>query len=91
MMMELPAYDPAGILPVLYFMLRQDYVRGKIIAMCARPSCGAFFAVKRFGQRFCSARCSRLQRQREYWQRTGKQARRERLREQGESRKKGRN
>jgi hypothetical protein len=74
-MLELPTYDECGILPVLYFMLRQDCLRGRAIVICARPECGAFFAVERFGQRFCSAQCSQLQRQRDYWQRKGKEAR----------------
>lgn len=80
-MMELPAYDPCGILPVLYFMLRQDCLRKQGIAICARPECSKFFAVERFGQRFCSAECSLLQRQRDYWQRKGKAARARRVAE----------
>jgi hypothetical protein len=78
-MMELPIYDPVGILPVLYFMLRQDCLREQSIAICARPACGAFFAVERFGQRFCSEECSRLQRQRDYWERKGKEMRTRRV------------
>jgi hypothetical protein len=74
-MMELPVYDPVGILPVLYFMLRLDCLRKQAIAICARPDCGAFFAVERSGQRFCSAECSQLQRQRDYWHRKGKEVR----------------
>ena len=74
-MMELPVYDPCRILPVLYFMLRQDVLRKQAIAICERPECGAFFAVERAGSRFCSPECSQLQRQRDYWQRKGKEAR----------------
>jgi hypothetical protein len=84
-MMELPVHDPTGILPALYFMLRQDCLRDQSIAICARPLCGKVFEVERFGQRFCSAECSRLQRQREYWQRRGKEARKKRLNKQRRS------
>ena len=78
-MMELPVYDSCGILPALYFMLRQDCLGRQAIAICTLPECGKFFAVERFGQRFCSADCSRLQRQRDYWQRRGKEARARRV------------
>ena len=76
---ELPAYDVTSILPTLYFMLRQDYLHDKGIATCSRTGCGAFFAVERYGQRFCSADCSQLQRQRDYWQQKGSVRRKERI------------
>lgn len=78
-MMELPVYDKGAILPVLYFMLRQDCLREQSVAICARPVCGAFFAVERSDQRYCSEKCSRLQRQRDYWQHRGKDLRARRV------------
>lgn len=55
---ELPPHKREGILPVLYFMLRQDCLRRQGIKICALTDCGAFFAVERYGQRFCEERCS---------------------------------
>ncbi len=77
--MELPRHEPSSILPALYFMLRQDCLRDQPITMCNQRDCGKFYAVERFGQRFCSAECSRLQRQREYWERRGRIQRQGRL------------
>jgi hypothetical protein len=76
---EYPPYENSGILPALYFMLRQDYMRGQEIKICGRGDCGAFFVVERSGQQFCGAECSRKQRQRDYWQKTGGDLRRERI------------
>jgi hypothetical protein len=76
---ELPPHRPEGILPVLYFMLRSDYLAtDKRIGSCANVECRKLFAIERAEQRFCSARCSALQRGRDYWRRTGKKRRRER-------------
>jgi hypothetical protein len=68
---EFPLYEDSGTLPALYFMLRQDYMRHQETKICARADCGAFFVVERSGQRFCTADCSRKQRQRDYWQERG--------------------
>ncbi len=76
-MMELPSYNKAGILPVLYYMMRLDCELERI-RICARAECGRFFAIERAGQRFCESDCSRLQRQREYWRTHGKKKRKER-------------
>ena len=76
--MEAPPYDVGGILPVLYYMLRQDFLREQPSGICARVECGRFFVIERSGQRFCCAECSRLQRQREYWNDKGKARRQER-------------
>ena len=77
---ELPVHDRRGVLPALYFMLRQDILHRKGIAICRLVDCGAFFKIERSGQHFCSDRCSRLQRQREYWNEKGKALRKKRLR-----------
>jgi hypothetical protein len=69
---EVPFWNPKGILSALYFMLRRDILAEHAINLCARRDCGQFFKVERHGQRFCSTECSQLQRQREYWERRGK-------------------
>ncbi len=74
-LMELPAYSPSGVLPLLYFVLRHDSLRGFGVEICARSDCGKFFQIRRSGSSFCSPLCSRLQRQRDYWHRQGKQRR----------------
>jgi hypothetical protein len=78
---ELPEHNPDGILPVLYFMLRRDYLGGRRrISTCEFDDCGIVFRVARTGQRFCDERHSRLQRQRNYWNKKGKLRRSERRR-----------
>jgi hypothetical protein len=77
--LEYPPYENSGILPALYFMLRQDYLRRQEIKICGRADCGAFFIVERSGQQFCGAGCSQKQRQRDYWQETGSALRRKRI------------
>src|SRR5262249_28526091 len=76
---ELPRHDRKGVLPALYFMLRQDVLYRKGLAICRLADCGAFFRIERFGQRFCSERCSRLHRQRDYWAQKGKKLRKKRV------------
>jgi hypothetical protein len=76
--MELPPHERSGVLPVLYFMLRQDCLRQYGIGICAREGCGRFFRIRRHGLRFHSTRCSQLQRQREYWHKRGRFQRRRR-------------
>jgi hypothetical protein len=75
---ELPEHTPFGIRPALYFMLRSDYERGREIQMCQRTECGQSFVVERAGGQYCSPRCSKLQRQRDYWDETGAARRRAR-------------
>jgi hypothetical protein len=89
-LMEMPEWNRNGVIPALFYMVRQDCLRGNQIQMCDQRDCGNFFAVERYGQRFCSLRCSQLQRQRDYWQRRGKEAREKRTAEE-RSKKKGRN
>jgi hypothetical protein len=76
---ELPAHRFEGVLPILYFMLRKDYLAtDKRIASCANANCRKLFSAERAGQRFCSSECSALQRGRDYWVRAGKRRRSER-------------
>ena len=72
---EIPPHERRGILAALYFMLRVDVLRRNKIGTCEQRDCLKYFRTERYGQRFCSADCSRLHRQRDYWQRKGKEAR----------------
>ena len=76
---EMPPRNKAGTLPALFFMLRRDCLDGQEIKICGQRECRRFFKVERSGQRFCTAECSQLQRQRDYWQRRGKEARAQRI------------
>jgi hypothetical protein len=69
-----------GIRPVLYFILSREYVTGDGVAVCANSQCRELFEIERAGERFCTAECSRRQRQREYWEKRGSRMREKRLR-----------
>jgi hypothetical protein len=75
---ELPINSAEGILPTLYFLLRQDYLaEGRSIRNCA--SCGRLFTATRKNLRCCSPNCSHRNRNRKYWCEKGNQKRKERL------------
>ena len=67
-----------GIRPLLYHILRQQYLGGGGIAICANVQCREVFEVERAGERFCSPTCSQHQRQRQYWVDRGKKQREKR-------------
>jgi hypothetical protein len=71
---EAPHWDlTCGIRPVLYYILRREYLlRARSIGICQNTDCRQLFEIERFGQAFCGEKCSRLQRQREYWKKRGK-------------------
>lgn len=76
---EAPSPDmSAGIRPLLYYILRREYLQGGGIGICRRVGCREIFEIERFGQEFCGEVCSRLQRQKEYWVKRGKQLRKRR-------------
>ena len=72
------SYLRYGIRPLLYAVLRNEFLQPREVAICANSHCRAFFERERAGQRYCQAICSRQHRQREYWQTQGKEARRKR-------------
>ena len=77
---EAPHWDLiGGIRPVLYYILRREYLQASGIGICRNTDCRNLFEIERFGQEFCGDVCSRLQRQREYWQKRGKKMRKQRL------------
>jgi len=61
-----------GIKPLLFHILRREYVERDGIAVCANVQCRQLFEIERAGQRFCGEQCSRRQRQRDYWKAHGK-------------------
>jgi hypothetical protein len=79
---EAPGWDLtcSGIRPVLYYILRREYLHASGIGICRNIECRDLFDIQRSGQEFCGDACSRLQRQREYWQRAGKKLRKRRTR-----------
>lgn len=68
-----------GIKPLLYSILRREFLYPRDIAVCANTQCREFFEIERSGQQFCCDDCSRRQRQREYWKKSGKRLREKRL------------
>jgi len=77
---ESPEIDlTGGIRPILYFILRREYLRAGGVGICRNTDCRAVFEIERSGQQFCSDVCSRQQRQREYWMNKGKKLRARRL------------
>lgn len=77
---EAPHWDIApGIRPILYYMMRREYLSAGGMGICRNSDCRAIFEIERSGQEFCSEECSRLQRQREYWRIRGKKLRKRRL------------
>jgi len=73
------SYICFGIRPLLYSVIRREFLQPRDVGICANTQCRDFFEVERAGQRYCDEKCSRSQRQREYWQDHGKTARRKRL------------
>ena len=76
---EMHSYIRFGIRPLLYSILRREFLQPRDLGVCANTQCRDFFEVERAGQRYCDEKCSRSQRQREYWQDHGKTARQKRL------------
>jgi hypothetical protein len=68
-----------GIRPLLYSILRREFLYPRDVAVCANTQCREFFELERSGQKFCCDDCSRHQRQREYWKNSGKKLREKRL------------
>lgn len=60
-----------GLMPLLMFFLRQDFVNQRQIGQCMR--CGEYFLEKRFGQRACSIECAGRLRAALYYERHQKQ------------------
>jgi len=64
-----------GIRPLLYSILRRQFINPRGFAFCANTECRKLFNIERAGQKFCSSECSLHHRQRIYWQEQGKKLR----------------
>lgn len=69
-----------GIRPLLYSILRHEFLYPHDVGTCANTQCRQFFEVERAGQKYCDAQCSLRQRQRDYWKERGKRLRKKRMR-----------
>jgi len=67
-----------GIRPLLYSLLRRQFLNPRDSSICANTQCRDFFNIERAGQQFCSPECSLRQRQRDYWKKRGKKLRKAR-------------
>lgn len=79
--LELNSSIRHGIRPLLYAILRREFLNHRATANCANSQCRNFFEIEREGQQFCDPVCSRQQRQREYWSERGKKLRSKRLKQ----------
>ncbi|HXC43336.1 MAG TPA: hypothetical protein VNY51_07445 [Candidatus Dormibacteraeota bacterium] len=84
---EMHASIKYGVRPLLYAILRRQFLSPRDIAACANTQCRNFFNVERAGQQYCCPACSIHQRQRTYWSERGKKLRKKRLREQKKAKK----
>jgi hypothetical protein len=84
---EMQASIKYGIRPLLYAILRRQFVSPRDVAFCANTQCRNFFNVERAGQQYCCTECSIHQRQRTYWSERGKKLRKKRLRDQRKAKK----
>jgi hypothetical protein len=63
---DMPVMERTGIRPILYYMLRLDYLYQREIKLCARPNCGGYFVPDRKDRIYCSNSCSNSDRQRRF-------------------------
>jgi hypothetical protein len=77
---EMPRSDLVfGIRPLLYFMLRTDYLRGWELRLCRREGCGEWFRPTGKRPHHCAPECARRHRQSQYWKSKGSNRRRTRI------------
>jgi hypothetical protein len=77
--LELHSSIKYGIRPLLYSLLRRQFLTPRDFAGCANTQCRNFFNIERAGQQFCCSECSIHQRQRTYWMKQGKKLRKKRV------------
>ena len=77
--MEMHSAIKYGIRPLLYSLMRRQFLSPRDVGACVNTQCRNFFNISRAGKKFCSPECSRHQRQRLYWAKSGKKRRRSRL------------
>ena len=66
---EMPKLKPSGIRPILYYMLRLEYLSPRELRLCARPGCGGYFAPDRRDATYCSDSCQNIDKQRRFRER----------------------
>jgi len=76
--LEMHSHIKFGIRPLLYSLLRRQFLYPRGFCICSNSECRNFFNIERSGQQFCSSECSRHHRQRIYWQKRGKTLRKKR-------------
>ena len=76
--LEMHANIKFGIRPLLYSILRRQFLFPRGFSVCLNTECRKFFSLGRAGQRFCKAECSIRQRQRNYWKKRGNKLRKKR-------------
>jgi hypothetical protein len=69
-----------GVRPLLYLILRHEYLTQVGVGVCANSACSRFFVIERLNQQFCDETCSRRSRQRQYWAQKGSELRAQRRR-----------
>jgi hypothetical protein len=79
---EMHASIKYGIRPLLYAILRRQFISPREVSACANSQCRNFFNIDRTGQQYCCTECSIHQRQRTYWSKRGKKLRKKRLKDQ---------
>ena len=84
---EMHASIKYGIRPLLYAILRRQFIYPRAVYACANTQCRNFFNIERTGQQYCCPECSIHQRQRTYWSERGKKLRKKRLRDQEKAKK----
>lgn len=77
--LEMHSHIRFGIRPLLYSIVRKEFLSPPEIRVCLNTQCRSFFRVERAGQLFCDDICSRQHRQREYWKDKGAGLRKKRL------------
>ena len=68
-----------GIRPLLYSILRRQFLHPRGFSICLNTQCRKFFNIERARQQFCSPECSLHHRQRVYWQERGSKLRKKRI------------
>ena len=62
----LPSSAPSGVRPLLYYMLRMEYLYKREIRLCARPTCGFYFVPDRPDGVWCSESCENREKARRH-------------------------
>jgi hypothetical protein len=67
MAITVPEIGPTGIRPILYYMLREDYLFSRPFRVCTLQGCSNYFVPVRRDTRYCSDECQNRAKQRRYY------------------------